>query len=127
MVTHGEVSENARGRELPSSAKTVLETKIQSDPLTMRRDGYEITYNTYARDGEKGFRTAMVPSEINPKVVKNYPLQSLDRDSVKCGEGICKPYSGPVVKTQDVAMTNLHTFRIKTALCVSSPPRFALY
>ena len=106
-IAHGGISGNACGRESASSTKTELETKIQSDPLTMRSDGYEITYNTYARDGEKGFRTAVVPSEINPNVVKNYPLQSHNRDSVECGEGICKPYSGPVDVTQDVAMTNL--------------------
>ena len=111
IIAHGGISGNACGREFASSTETDPETKIQSDPLTMRRDGCEITYNTYVVEGEKGFRTAMVPSEINPKVVKNYPLQSLDRDSAKCGEGICKPYSGPVVKTQDVAMTNLHTIR----------------
>ena len=108
-IAHGGISGNACGRESASSTKTELETKIQSDPLTMRRDGCEITYDTYVVEGEKGFRTAMVPSVINPKVVKNYPLQSLDRDSVKCGEGICKPYSGPVDVTQDVAIVDLYS------------------
>ena len=94
-------SESSSTKTAPKGGATRL-----SDPLTMRRDGYELTYETYVEDGEKGFRTAMLPSVINPKVVEN-TLQ--DSEWNPLDTGVLSPCSGPeVVKSQDAAIVNIN-------------------
>ena len=105
-VVKGCVGGKVPSSEQSSSTKTESKATRPSDPLTMRRNGYEIVYDTYKEEGEKGFRTAMLPSVINPKSNKN-TLQFSGRNSLETG--VWSPCSGPeVVKSQDAAIVSIH-------------------
>ena len=92
----GSVCDSEQSSSTKTAPKVTKDCVKTSGPLTMRRNGYEL-------ESKKGFRTAMLPSVTNPKVIQN-TLQCSEQNTPETGVG--SPCSGPVVVKQDTINNN---------------------
>ena len=85
---NGKARGNMCDSEQSSSTETASKATRLSDPLTMGRDGYELTYDTYVKEGEKGSALQCCPAS---------PIQNPSKTH-------CSPTSGTHQRREDGAL-----------------------